>query len=74
MILLSCSGKERQGFAHITQRRLQPGGKLMISYQFTAAEKIIYDSLELPNRILKHDSLRVIFSEGNPAHNHLVLP
>ena len=74
VILLSCSGKEQQGFAHIIQRRLEPGGKLMISYKFTTGEKIIYDSLELTNRVIQQDSLPVMFSAENPAHNRLVLP
>ena len=74
LILFSCSGKEEQGFAHIVQRRLQPGGSLMISYRFDAGNKTIYDSLVLPNKVIRHDSLPVLFSSGNPANNHLILP
>ena len=72
--LLSCSGREQHGFAHIIQRRLESGGKLVISYRFTTGEKIIYDSLALVNRVIQQDSLPVVFSAENPAHNRLVLP
>lgn len=74
LLLFSCSGREQRGLAHIIQRRQLPGNRLMLSYRFPAGNLIIYDSLELPNKVLQHDSVPVIFSVQNPGRHRLLLP
>jgi hypothetical protein len=74
MVIAACSAKQRETFAHITQRRLDKHGKLMISYQFRDGDKLVYDSMEVPNSIIPHDSVRVVFASGNSSESHLLLP
>jgi hypothetical protein len=74
LLLAACSTGERETFAHITQRRLDSNGRLMISYQFNTGERIVSDSMEMPNRVVPHDSVKVIFSSRDPEDSRLVLP
>ncbi|MES2005181.1 MAG: hypothetical protein V4450_11705 [Bacteroidota bacterium] len=73
-LLLACSGRNQESIAHITQRRLKASGSLVISYQFRQGASLFKDSMEIPNRIVPHDSVKVVFASGNPSKSHLVLP
>jgi cytochrome c oxidase assembly protein Cox11 len=68
----ACSGKEKEATAHITQRRLDKAGKLVISYQFNSGERLVYDSVEIPNRVIPHDSVKVVFSASNPEDSRIL--
>ena len=74
LILSACSSRQRETIAHINQRRIEPGGKLMISYQFSDGNQLIFDSAEVRNSIVPHDSLKLFFSPTNPHDNHLLIP
>jgi len=74
LFLAACSSKQREAFAHITQRRMDHAGKLVISYQFNNGEKLVYDSMELVNKIVPHDSVKVVFSPGHPGYSQLLIP
>ena len=71
---MACAETTRQGMAHITQRKLKAGGSLLISYQFKEGETLFTDSMEIPNRIIPHDSVQVVYAAGNPSKSHLILP
>ena len=71
----ACSAKQRETLAHITQRRVDASGKVMISYQFHNGTSLVSDSMEVKqNTVVPHDSVKVLFSAENPANSHLVLP
>ena len=74
LFFTSCSEKEQETFAHITQRRLDADGRLVISYQFNAGEKMVYDSIEVLNKVVPHDSVKVVFSPKHPEQSRLLLP
>ena len=75
IILAACSTKQRESLAHITQRRINASGKVMISYQFHNGTNLVLDSMEVKRTtIVPHDSVKVVFSPENPAGSHLVLP
>jgi hypothetical protein len=74
IIMFACSTSERQTFAHITERRMKAGGKLLISYQFREGNNMISDSIEVTNRVVPHDSVKVAFSAAHPVSSHLLLP
>ncbi|MES2374087.1 MAG: hypothetical protein V4557_16015 [Bacteroidota bacterium] len=75
ILLTACSSKQRETLAHITQRRVDAGGKVMISYQFLNGTSLVSDSMEVAKTsIVPHDSVKVIFSPENPTESHLVLP
>ncbi len=71
---MACSGPQKKTIAHITQRRLQNGGNLMVSYQFHDGGQLFLDSMEVQNKIFPHDSVWVAFSPENPQNSHLLLP
>lgn len=73
-VLLSCNAKQKQGLAHITQRKKLANGRLLISYTFKADEKIITDSMEFANQTIPHDSVVVVFSPQNPHDSKLRIP
>ena len=74
LFIAGCSAKQRETFAHITERRLDPTGKLVISYQFSNGVQLYYDSVEMINRIVPHDSLKVVFSPKHPEDSRLLIP
>ncbi len=74
LFLLACSAGETHTFAHITQRRIEPGGKLVISYQFSDGKTLVRDSAEINNRVISHDSVKVAYSALRPGSSHLLLP
>lgn len=74
LLAAACSSGEHETIAHITQRRLDKSGRLLISYQFHAGDKLVLDSMEVTNRVVPHDSVKVIFSSANPDNSRLVLP
>lgn len=74
LFLAACGAREEQTVAHILQRRLDENGKLMISYRFSAGGKWVYDSMELHNQVIPHDSLQVVFSSQNPDSSRLLIP
>ncbi len=74
IVFFACNEHEQQGFAHIIQRRIEPGNKLIVSYKYTVGIKTFYDTLILPNRIIQKDSLPVVFAAENPMKHHLILP
>jgi hypothetical protein len=75
IIFTACSSKKQETLAHIVERRMGAGDKLIISYQFLAGTQLVSDSMEVPkNRIIPHDSVKLVFSPGNPAKSHLILP
>ncbi|MES2329373.1 MAG: hypothetical protein V4539_07210 [Bacteroidota bacterium] len=74
-LLAACSAKQRETLAHITQRRIDASGKVMISYQFHNGASLVLDSMEVPKTlIVPHDSVKVVFSPENPSDSHLLLP
>jgi uncharacterized protein YcfL len=74
LVLVSCNNNQKEGVAHITQRKILANGRLLISYTFKANEKIIVDSMEFPNQIVPHDSVIVVFSSENPTKSKLRIP
>jgi len=74
LFFAACSAKQRETIAHITQRRLDTAGKLVISYQFSHNGQLVYDSVEVINKIVPHDSVRVIYSLEHPQESRLLLP
>jgi len=74
LFLLACSSAERETFAHITQRRIKTGGRLVISYQFSDGKKLFSDSSEVVNRVVPHDSVKVAYSLVDPGSSRLLLP
>jgi len=74
LFFTACSLKEQETIAHITQRRLDGEGKLVISYQFNTGEKWISDSMEVTNRIIPHDSIKVVYSLEHPEESRLLIP
>ena len=73
LFFTACSTKERETIAHITQRRMDADGKIVISYQFNTGEKWIYDSMEVTNRIIPHDSIKVVYSVKHPEDSRLLI-
>ena len=75
ILLAACATKQRETLAHITQRRIDANGKVMISYQFLNGTSLVSDSMEFAQTsIVPHDSVKVVFSAENPSESHLVLP
>jgi hypothetical protein len=75
IIFTACSSKKQETHAHIVERRMGTGDKLIISYQFLVGTQLVSDSMEVPkNRIVPHDSVKLVFSTGNPITSHLILP
>ena len=74
LLIIACSNRQKQAIAHITERRLQNSGKLMISYQFHDGGNLFSDSMEIENRILPHDSVAVVYLPEKPQTSHLLLP
>jgi hypothetical protein len=74
MLLLACNSRQQQGFAHITERRQDTSGQLVIRYRFYAGETWIQDSAIIANQVLPHDSVKLVFTPENPKENHLLLP
>lgn len=74
LLVIACSAGEQQTVGHIVQRSIRPGDRLVIAYRFNAGNRTIADSMEMPNRVVPHDSVTVIFSVQDPAQNHLLLP
>jgi hypothetical protein len=73
--LAACSSGERETLAHITQRRIDSTGKVMISYQFRTDGGLVSDSMEVQRTIIvPHDSVKVVYQAGNPAESRLQLP
>lgn len=74
LMIVACSAPETETTAHITQRKLRAGGKLLISYQFREGNKLFYDSVEVNNRVIPHDSVKVAYPALRPGSSHLLLP
>jgi len=74
LLVTACSAGEQQTVGHIIQRSTRPGNRLVIAYRFNAGNRTIADSVEIPNRVVAHDSVTVVFSVQDPAQNHLLLP
>ena len=74
LLLASCTSKERETYAHITQRRMDAAGMLMISYQFNTGERLIYDSIEVKNKVVPHDSVKVVYYPEHPEDSRLLIP
>lgn len=75
LIFAACSAGDQETLAHITQRRIEGTGKVMISYQFRAGNELISDSMEVAKAIVvPHDSVKVVYPAGNPSDSRLVLP
>lgn len=74
-LFAACTARERETRAHITQRRLDSSGKVMISYRFEADGKWVTDSVEV-NRsvVVPHDSVKVFYAAGNPSASRLQIP
>jgi cytochrome c oxidase assembly protein Cox11 len=74
-VLAACSSGQRETLAHITQRRIDSTGKVMISYQFRTDKGLVSDSMEVQRTIIvPHDSVKVVYQAGNPSESHLQLP
>ncbi len=71
---VGCSSGQQETVGQITQRRLQPEGKLMITYRFQVEDKWVYDSMELRNQVIPHDSITVKYSPKHPEESSLQLP
>jgi hypothetical protein len=75
IVLAACAAKQRETLAHITQRRIEASGKVMISYQFLNGTSLVSDSIEVAKTsIVPHDSVKVVFSPENPSESRLILP
>lgn len=74
VFLLACNGRQKQALAHITERRRDATGQLVLQYRFYTGEKWVEDSISIPNQPLPNDSVKLFFTPGNPAENHLELP
>ncbi len=74
LLLFACSSQQGESIAHITQRRVDEPNKLMINYQFLFEGKRYLDSVEVRNRVIPHDSLKVVFPVGHPEKSRLLIP
>ena len=74
LLIGACHEQGHKTVAHITQRRIRDNGILVISYRYYNGKQLVSDSVALPNRVVPHDSLEVIFSAGTPSQSHLLIP
>jgi hypothetical protein len=74
VIFAGCSGNSHETTGSIIQRRETVPGRIMLTYQFMAGGQLFTDSMEVENRILPHDSVRVLLPSGDAKHAQLRLP
>lgn len=74
LLLFACSSGQEESIAHITQRRVDQSEKLMITYQFVFEGKQYQDSVTVKNKVIPHDSLKVVFPSGHPEKSRLLVP
>lgn len=75
IMLAACSSGQQEAIAHITQRRIDSSGKVMINYRFQANGEWVSDSMEVGRAVIvPHDSVKVVFAGTNPSESHLLLP
>ena len=62
-LVLACNNgnnvKQAITKAHIFERKLLPGNKLLISYAYQQGQAIVKDSSIIENKVLSHDSIPV---------------
>ena len=74
VLLVACSSRQEESYAHITQRRVDARGQLVLTYRFFADGKWVYDSASVPNQVIPHDSVKLVYSPEHPAESRLLLP
>jgi hypothetical protein len=71
MIFSACSTDHYETKAKIIERKMLQDNELMIRYSFKAGNQVIIDSVRTKNKVIPHDSLRVIYSPSDPGKNTL---
>ena len=71
LLLASCAADHYETKARIIERRVIDKNNIMVKYSFLAGDKTIIDSVRTRNKVIPHDSLRVIYSPSDPAKNTL---
>jgi hypothetical protein len=69
--LAACSADHYEAKAKILERKMLPGDELLIRYSFQAGDRTILDSVRTKNKVIPHDSLRVVYSASDPGKNTL---
>jgi len=73
-LLAACSSRQEQGYAQITQRRVDTRGQLVLTYRFYAEGKWIQDSTVIANQVVPHDSVKLVYAPEHPEESRLLLP
>jgi hypothetical protein len=69
--LAGCTADHYETKAKIVERKMLQDGRLMIRYSFAAGKQTILDSVRTSNKVIPHDSLRVVYSSSDPRKNTL---
>lgn len=70
-VFVGCSSDHYETKAVIEERKMLPDGQLMIRYFFKVGNEIIHDSVRTKNKVIAHDSLKVVYSLSDPGKNTL---
>jgi hypothetical protein len=68
---VACSADHYETKAKILERKMLQDDQLLILYSFKAGDRTIVDSVRTENKVIPHDSLRVIYSASDPEKNTL---
>jgi hypothetical protein len=75
LLVLACSnnksGDATVPKAHIFERRMLPGNKLLVSYTYQNGHFTVSDSSVVDNTVISQDSIPVkLFAKNNPANRY----
>jgi hypothetical protein len=71
ILFASCNSGNYEARATIIERRAIDENSILIKYSFRAGNEIIIDSVRTKNKVIPHDSLRVVYSAADPGKNTL---
>ena len=71
LLFAACSAEHYEAKAKIIERRVVDNDNILIKYSFQAGDATIIDSVRTKNKVIPHDSLRVIYSPSDPGKNTL---
>jgi hypothetical protein len=71
ILIVSCSAEHYETKAKIIERRVIDKNNILIKYTFKAGDTMIIDSIRTKNKVIPHDSLRVVYSPSDPGKNTL---
>lgn len=71
LVFFGCTADHYETKAKIVERKMLPDSQLLIRYSFRAGDRTFTDSVRTRNKVIPHDSLRVIYSASDPGKNTL---